>query len=216
MPELLGEVGLAFLFAPQYYPGLARLAPIRKSIGKRTIFNSIGPLLNPVRPYYRVMGVSCSRSQQLAAEYLASEKSNRRSLIVRSESGLDELEPGRHNLVFDSMQGYVTRHEMYFAQDEFSGSTPNSTPVSSRGTQDGLGYTFSAEDNYRLFLDTIDGVAPQAVVDIVCLNAAAGFVASGYADLNSSIELSRQLLVCGQVKEKVEQCRRAYAKLATR
>jgi anthranilate phosphoribosyltransferase len=212
VPQLLADVGLAFLFAPQYYPGLAKLAPIRRSIGKRTIFNSIGPLLNPVRPYYRVMGVSCPQSQKLAGEYLSTEKSNRRSLIVRSETGLDELEPGHRNLIVDSMQGYVTSHDLYFA----------ATDAAAASAGDGQSkpaipaYTFSAQDNYRLFLDTIDGVAPQAVMDIVCLNAAAGFVASGFADLTSSIELSRELLTSGQVKNKVEQCRRAYAKLATR
>jgi anthranilate phosphoribosyltransferase len=158
------------------------------------------------------MGVSCPKSQRLAAEFLSTEKSNRRSLIVRSETGLDELEPGHRNLIVDSMQGYVTNHDLYFPAD-LSSADSNNGDASLAAKAD---YAFSAEDNYRLFLDTIDGTAPKAVMDIVCLNAAAGFVASGFADLNSSIELARELLVSGQVKDKVGQCRRAYAKLAAR
>jgi len=208
VPQLLDQIGLAFLFAPQYYPGLAKLAPIRKSIGKRTIFNSIGPLLNPVRPYYRVMGVSCSRSQELVAQYLCGEKSNRRALIVRSESGLDELEPGNRNVVIDSMQGYVQRHEMTFKS--------NCGPVAGGNNSNRTTFAFTAEENYKLFLHTIGGAGPEAIMEIVCLNAAAGFVASGYASLDSSIDLARELLVSGQVAEKVEQCRRAYAKIAPR
>ena len=53
----LAELSIAFLFAPRYHPGLARLAPVRRSLPFRTIFNLIGPLCNPASPGYQLIGV---------------------------------------------------------------------------------------------------------------------------------------------------------------
>src|SRR5262249_54843781 len=105
VPEIMDEVGVAFLFVQQYYPGLAKLAPIRKALGKRTIFNNLGPLINPIKPFYRVMGISCPMAQETMASYLSGDKTVRRSLLVRSSNGLDELESGVGNVVFDVFQG---------------------------------------------------------------------------------------------------------------
>ncbi len=57
----LAEVSLAFLFAPRYHPGLARLAPVRRSLPFRTVFNLIGPLCNPASPGYQLIGVPDER-----------------------------------------------------------------------------------------------------------------------------------------------------------
>ena len=51
------QVGIGFLFAPSFHPALAKVAPIRKALGVRTIFNLLGPLVNPARPPYRLIGV---------------------------------------------------------------------------------------------------------------------------------------------------------------
>ena len=92
LADLLQEVNLAFLFAPQFYPQLAPLAPLRKELGRKTIFNYIGPLLNPTDPPYRLLGVPNSQAQALVAAHLASRAGTRQAFVVSADSGLDEID----------------------------------------------------------------------------------------------------------------------------
>ena len=105
----LAEVSLAFLFAPRYHPGLARLAPVRRSLPFRTIFNLIGPLCNPASPPHQVIGVPDDHHAGLLAEVLSQQAHIRRAVVVSGEDGLDEItlagsttvrviEPGRVEL----------------------------------------------------------------------------------------------------------------------
>jgi anthranilate phosphoribosyltransferase len=86
----LEELGLAFLFAQTHHPALGRLAPVRKAIGRRTIFNIVGPLCNPGRVTRQLMGVA--RTDYLgtvarALDLLGTES----AMIVAGDEGLDEL-----------------------------------------------------------------------------------------------------------------------------
>jgi len=88
--ESLEELGLAFLFAQTHHPALGRLAPVRKAIGRRTIFNIVGPLCNPGRVTRQLMGVA--RTDYLgtvarALDLLGTES----AMIVAGDEGLDEL-----------------------------------------------------------------------------------------------------------------------------
>jgi anthranilate phosphoribosyltransferase len=88
--ESLAELGLAFLFAQSHHPALGRLAPVRKAIGRRTIFNIVGPLCNPARVTRQLMGVA--RTDYLgtvarALDLLGTES----AMIVAGDEGLDEL-----------------------------------------------------------------------------------------------------------------------------
>jgi anthranilate phosphoribosyltransferase len=88
--ESLAELGLAFLFAQTHHPALGRLAPVRKAIGRRTIFNIVGPLCNPARVTRQLMGVA--RTDYLgtvarALDLLGTES----AMIVAGDEGLDEL-----------------------------------------------------------------------------------------------------------------------------
>lgn len=225
VPELLDKTGLAFLFAPQYYPGLAKLAPIRKSIGRRTIFNNIGPLLNPLRPSYRVMGVACEQSQQAIGEFLSLEPYNRRSLIVRSKSGLDELEPYHQNVVIDAMPHYVARAEInnlpqlraFDPELHVRQNGVRSTDEISKARSDYLAhpYSFTVDENITLFNAIINNEAPVWLLDLVCLNAAAGFVANCCSSIEACYDHARDLIKSGKVAEKVQECRRAYAYYAS-
>jgi anthranilate phosphoribosyltransferase len=84
------NLGLAFLFAPQFHPGLARIAPLRRAIGKRTFFNVLGPLCNPARPHAQLLGVYNTKTMQLMAETLHT-LGVKRALVVHSDDGLDEV-----------------------------------------------------------------------------------------------------------------------------
>ncbi|MBV9841132.1 MAG: anthranilate phosphoribosyltransferase [Sphingomonadaceae bacterium] len=88
--ESLAELGLAFLFAQTHHPALARLAPIRKAIGRRTILNLIGPIANPAGVTRQLIGVARTDYVDVYAEAL-SQLGTQSAMVVSGDEGLDEL-----------------------------------------------------------------------------------------------------------------------------
>jgi anthranilate phosphoribosyltransferase len=86
----LRELGICFLFAPQYHPALARVAPIRRALGIRTTFNLVGPMVNPVRAQYRLLGVADQARISDVAGAL-SQIGVARAWVLRGSDGLDEI-----------------------------------------------------------------------------------------------------------------------------
>ncbi|MBX3475070.1 MAG: anthranilate phosphoribosyltransferase [Planctomycetes bacterium] len=78
-----------FLFAPHFHPALARIGPVRKALGIRTVFNLVGPLANPARPDYQLVGVAAPERLIAMAETLRG-LGRRRAFVVHGENGLDE------------------------------------------------------------------------------------------------------------------------------
>lgn len=202
--EVIERAGVAFLFAPQYYPGLKRLALARKAVGRPTIFNHIGPLLNPLEPAYRVFGVSSQTVALPAAEYL--EKLSSRVLIVTSQLGMDELMPGIYNHVL-LVHGGATRDLSFAASGSalFDG-------------QDGKQLQFDLQHNLKVFSRLMEIRSQSELypwLDLVCLNAGAGFFVAGIVDsITDGIEHAKELIFSGRVKEKFDQVRLAYEKCA--
>jgi anthranilate phosphoribosyltransferase len=207
--DMLDRVGLVFLFAPQYYPGLAQLAPIRKSLKTPTIFNAIGPLLHPYKPIKRVMGTADARVQELVAQYLAEtiaaqassllrsvSKAPGAAIVVRSRAGLDEFDPADQSDYIRIMNGLILR-----------GSIP---PSAELGTSV---QPTSAGENFACFQQLLEGKASPYITQLVCLNAGAGFAVwnPDRHSIESGAEYAAELIECGAVREKFEDCRRAYA-----
>lgn len=88
--ETLADLGIAFLFAQKHHPALARIAPIRKSLGRRTIFNLLGPLCNPAGVTRQLVGVASPDLVPLYAQALA-DLGMERAMVVSGNEGLDEL-----------------------------------------------------------------------------------------------------------------------------
>jgi anthranilate phosphoribosyltransferase len=86
----LADLGICFLFAAAHHPAMARIQPIRRAIGRRTIFNLMGPLANPARVTGQLIGIARPAYVPIYAEALAALGSNH-SLIVSGDEGLDEL-----------------------------------------------------------------------------------------------------------------------------
>ncbi len=82
----------AFLFAPNYHPAFKRIGPIRKELGARTLFNLMGPLLNPARPTHQLLGVPTAKHVRLMAEVLAL-TGLPKGCVVHGAGGFDELTP---------------------------------------------------------------------------------------------------------------------------
>ena len=85
----LAEVGVTFLFAPGWHPALAGLAPVRRTLGVRTVFNLLGPLVNPLRPESHVLGVARADLLDPMAEALR-RLDQGRAVVVHGHGGLDE------------------------------------------------------------------------------------------------------------------------------
>jgi len=102
----LAELGIVFLFAPRFHAGLRHLAPVRRQLPFRTIFNLVGPLCNPACPPYQLVGTPHEAQADLLAEVLCRLEHIRRAVVVTGSDGLDEvtldgptsirvIEPGR-------------------------------------------------------------------------------------------------------------------------
>jgi anthranilate phosphoribosyltransferase len=89
-PDSIAALGLGFLFAQTFHPALGRLAPVRRAIGRRTIFNIVGPLCNPARVTRQLMGVARTDYLGTVAEALRLLGSES-AMIVAGDEGLDEL-----------------------------------------------------------------------------------------------------------------------------
>jgi anthranilate phosphoribosyltransferase len=103
----LNEIGICFVFAQKHHPALARMAPIRRAIGKRTIFNLLGPLANPASVRRQLIGIARPAYMPIYAEALAS-LGIERAMIVAGDEGLDELSlAGGNDIAEVSADGIV-------------------------------------------------------------------------------------------------------------
>ena len=168
--ESLRELGIAFLFAANHHPAMRRIQPIRRAIGRRTIFNLMGPLANPARVARQLVGIARPDYVETYAEALAL-LGTERSLIVSGEEGLDEL-----SIAGPTRAGEVRGGETHYRTivPEQAGLMPQ--PLAGLAGGD-------AADNAAALRRLLQG-EPGPYRDAVCLNAAAALVlADAAADL---------------------------------
>lgn len=193
--ELLDSVGLVFLYAPHYYPALAKLAAIRRSLPGPSIFNSIGPLLHPLNPKFRVMGTSDALVQKLVADYLLADPHTERAVVVRSERGLDEFDSCTTSNYIEIRDGKSQVHELP-PIDDVEEDQDIMTP----------------EYSHEVFHQVLVGSAEPYFMHLVWRNAGAGFMLAGKAGtIDDGVALAKELLLTGAVAAKYEECRRSYA-----
>lgn len=216
LPELIDETNLAFLFAPQFYPCLERLGEIRRRFGKRTILNYLGPLLNPVAPDYRLMGISNAAVVQPVAETIAGSGTNKRSLLVTSDRGLDEVDVAGLTTITSVQSHRIDR----FASAGFS-LYRSVSPTASRSAlahfePESSVRCDSLQEIARVFLSVLSGTAGDTVeVQLVVVNAGAALCAAGKADsLEHGCQRAFDLLKSGAVFEHLNRCRRIYERIS--
>ncbi len=206
MVDTLDKTGLVFLFAPQFYPALKALAPLRRKLGQPTVFNLIGPVLNPANPVFRLIGVPNQAAQTLLATYLRDHGGISRALVVHAASGLDELDVHCQNSIArvgagSKKTGVDHRPDLF---DSFQ--APDIVPISQlQGKRDGA---LSVEDNLAIFNDLISAQLDNQNYyhALVCLNAAGAMHAAGLIEhWEEGIALAADLIKSGAVKEKVIQ-----------
>jgi anthranilate phosphoribosyltransferase len=103
--------GFTFLFAPYFHPAMKTLAPIRASLGIRTVFNLLGPLTNPASPRYRLIGAYDAATAELMAGTLAG-MDIERAWVVHGAAGWDEATPIGPFLAFDVTRNGILRHQI--------------------------------------------------------------------------------------------------------
>ncbi|TKD50130.1 anthranilate phosphoribosyltransferase [Sphingomonas baiyangensis] len=163
----LAELGIAFLFAANHHPALKRLAPVRRRIGRRTIFNLMGPLANPARVSRQLIGIARPDYVPVyaqALEMLGAEA----AAIVSGEDALDELSTEGASVVANV--GSARLPERITPEDA---GLPRHPLASIRGGE--------ARENAAALAALLDG-APGAYRDAVLLNAAAALMVAGRAD----------------------------------
>lgn len=200
VPEILHESNLAFLFAPVCYPALAPFNQLRKAMKVRTLFNFLGPLLNPVQPAYRLLGVSHSKMQSLMAESLSKSTNNKNAWLVHGTNGLDEIS-------LDSPTRVLTVQDGNIEERLIPPACPSSTSPAGE---------HQLSDNFAIFQRILSGDDCESVYyHMVCHNAAAGLVVCGKTtSQEDGLKEIQSLLRSGEVLKSLEQCRRAHAQFA--
>lgn len=183
----LARFNLAFLYAPSFHPALGTLAPIRKSLGVRTVFNALGPLANPAGVRRQLIGVYSRDLLLPMAEALASLGADE-AMIVRGEDGNDEISLAGATRVAHLRDGQISE---FVVRPEELGL--RSAPASAISGGD-------AEENARLLRAVLSGES-GTYRDIVVLNSAAALVVGrmaedlheGLAQANCAIDSGRAL-----------------------
>ena len=196
------EVGVGFMFAPNHHPAMKNVAPVRKELGVRTIFNILGPLTNPAGAPNILMGVfhaDLVGIQVRALKRLGAEH----ALVVYGKDGLDEISLGGGTLVGELKHGEITEYELH--PEDFG--LPMASTRSLR--------VETPEQSMALLHGVLDG-APGPARDIVLLNAAAALYAAGVApSIARGLELARDALDSGAAKARLGQLVERSRTLAT-
>lgn len=185
--EAVSEVGMGFLFAPTYHPAMRHVGPARKQIGKRTIFNRLGPLCNPASVKYMLLGSAETHLVRPMAEAL---KANgvTSAMVVHGEDGMDEITTTGVTQIAQLKNDEITESEI----------SPEDFGVN-RASLDALSGGAPAE-NAAALRDLLDGKA-SAYRDIVLLNAAAALKIAGKVDaIQDGIVLAETSIDSGAAK----------------
>ncbi len=201
--QALETVGCCFLFAPLYHPAVKAIAPVRKLLaeeGTPTIFNLLGPLLNPARPHFQLVGVYSPDFLPVYAEALVS-LGRRRAWAVHGTGPdnlrLDEVSSLAKTLVFKSLPDGVQVMEI----------DPTSFGLSHSSQADLLGG--SLEENSRILESLLANQDHGPRRDIVVINAAAALVICGLAnDLKEGLARARESLSSGAAAAKLDALRK--------
>ncbi len=185
------EIGIGFLFAPALHPAMKHAQAVRRALKTRTVFNLLGPLVNPARARAQLIGAPSPEAAKLMADALA-ELGTDRSFVVHGNDGLDEITTTTATDVYEVTANGVQRG--LWKPSDFGVQTAQ--PTSLKG-----GDSFC---NAQIILEILRGeVGPCR--DIVLVNAAAGLLAAGLAaDTRAGMELAARSTDSGAAIAKLE------------
>ena len=186
------EVGIGFMFAPNHHPAMKNVAPVRKELGVRTMFNILGPLTNPASAPNILMGVFHSdlvgiqvrALQRLGAEH---------AVVVYGRDGMDEISLGAATLVGELKNGQITEYDIH--PEDFG-----LTMASNRALK-----VDTPEESMAMLRGVLDN-QPGAARDIVMINAGAALYAANVASsIADGLSRARAVIESGAAKAKLAQ-----------
>ncbi len=190
--DCIAQTGIGFMFAPNHHPAMKNVAPVRRELGVRTIFNILGPLTNPAGApnillgvfHPDLVGILVRALQSLGAEH---------ALVVYGKDGLDEISLGAATMVGELKDGLIREYEIHPEDFGFQ-------MVGTRALQ-----VENPEASRAMLLGVLDGQTGPAR-DIVLLNAGAALYAADVAaSIADGIERARQAIDSGAAKAKLGQ-----------
>ena len=188
----IDEVGIGFMFAPNHHPAMKNVAPVRKELGVRTIFNILGPLTNPAGApnilmgvfHADLVGIQVRALQRLGAEH---------ALVVYGRDGMDEISLGAATLVGELKNGQITEYEIHPEDFGMSMSSNRALKVE------------TPEQSREMLIGVLKG-EPGAAQDIVCLNAGAALYAANVASsIADGLAKARAAIASGAALARLEQ-----------
>jgi anthranilate phosphoribosyltransferase len=190
--QVLDEVGITFLFAPQFHSAMKFAVPVRRDMGIRTIFNVLGPLTNPAGARRQLLGVFNPSLTEVMAGVLR-ELDSEFALVVHGEGGLDELSTMGSSKVTELVNGQVRTYTL--AAETLGFQKPSLEKLKGG----------DAQSNAQIILDIVAGKrGPQR--DIGVLNAAAALMVAGrVTDIDEGIHRANEALDSGAAERKLRE-----------
>jgi anthranilate phosphoribosyltransferase len=189
--SLVNEIGIAFMFAPNFHPAMRYAAPVRKKLGIRTIFNVLGPLANPALATRQVLGVYDKSLTQTMAEVL-SKLGSEHVMVVHGEDGMDEISISSPTTVTELKNKMITTYTIQPADFGLDVADLKTIQVE------------NAEASKAMMLDVLNGSqGPHR--NITILNAGAAIYISGISStLKEGIEKAASVIDEGLALKKLE------------
>jgi anthranilate phosphoribosyltransferase len=201
--ECVARVGIGFMYAPLFHPALRHAIGPRRELGIRTVFNLLGPLLNPARAQAQILGVSVPELAGTMAEVLR-RTGSRHALVVYGEDGVDELSLSARSVVYEVVKGEVRR---YVVSPEDFGLA--------RAPRDVLTSDSVAASAARA--PAVLGGEPGPARDVVLLNAAGTLLAADVVgDLAAGIGAAAVSIDSGQAAGRLDALRALSQELKAR
>ena len=189
--ECIAATGIGFMFAPNHHTAMKNVAPVRREMGVRTIFNILGPLTNPAGAPNTLMGVfhadlvgiQVRVMQRLGANHV---------LVVHGKDGMDEISLGAATLVGELKNGEITEYEIHPEDFGLQMSSNRSLRVA------------NANESKEVVRRVLANEAGPAL-DIVLLNAGAALYAANIADsILTGITMAREAIASGAARAKLD------------
>ncbi|AGB18832.1 anthranilate phosphoribosyltransferase [Thermoanaerobacterium thermosaccharolyticum] len=190
--KFIDDVGFGFLYAPKYHSAMKNVAPIRRELGLRTVFNILGPLTNPASAKGQVLGVYDKKLTHVLAEVLL-KLGCERALVVYGNDGLDEITTTTTTTVSEVKNGTVI--DFTIDPHDYGINLSKDTDINGG----------DSKENAKIILDILEGQkGPKR--DIVVLNSAAAlYVGKAVDNIKEGVMLAEHLIDSGAALGKLNE-----------
>jgi anthranilate phosphoribosyltransferase len=187
----ISETGIGFMFAPAHHGAMKNIAPVRKELGVRTIFNLLGPLTNPAGAANQLMGVFHADLVGIQVRVLQS-LGSRHVMIVHGKDGMDEASLGAGTLVGELKDGIIHEYEIH--PEDFGLAMASNRSIRVSNKEESRDYVLEALGN-----------TPGTARDIVVFNAGLAIYVGNHAStIQDGIKMAFEAIASGAARDKLE------------